>query len=224
MTISVPPFLAYNFNNALHTFCLSCTLLVFYYRIEVFTFLSQNIDWYHKQVTETRENKMASASGVKKVARQLSTVWNSPRVVELRGIVTRWQKLPYAGTVVLGVGTAIATLIIMVLDHTMVLLPNPGLVYLPLVALLAYYWDWRYAAIATLLQLFCVYFFFLPPHNALKTLDAEGITQLVTLAAVTGFVLAIVKLARLRGELAEHAAERLTALNHMGTALVFELD
>jgi signal transduction histidine kinase/GAF domain-containing protein len=224
MTISVPPFLAYNFNKALYTFCLSCALLVFYYRIEVFTFLSQNIDWYHKQVTETRENKMASASGVKKVARQLSTVWNSPRVVELRAIVTRWQKLPYTGTVILVVGTAIVTLIIMALDRTMVLLPNPGLVYLLIVALLAYYWDWRYAAIATLLELFCVYFFFLSPKNALKSLDLEGITQLVTLAAVTGFVLAIVQLARLRRAMAEHAAERLTALNHIGTALVSELD
>jgi signal transduction histidine kinase len=167
---------------------------------------------------------MASASGVKKVARQLSTVWNSPRVAELRAKVARWQKLPYSGAVVMVVGTALATLLIMALDQTKLLLPNPGLVYLPLVALLAYYWNWRYAAIATLLQLFCVYFFFIPPKNALKSLDLAGITQLVTLAAVTGFVLAIVQLARLRRAMAEHAAERLTALNRIGTALVSELD
>ncbi len=167
---------------------------------------------------------MASASGVKKLSRQLSTVWNSPRVAELRAKVTRLQKLPYSGTVALVMSTALATLLIMALDHTMVLFPNPGLVYLPFVGLLAYYWDWRYGAIATLLQLFCVYFFFIPPSNALKSLDLEGVTQLVTLAAVTGFVLAIVQLARLRRVMAEHAAERLTALNRIGTALVSELD
>ncbi|HEX9133145.1 MAG TPA: GAF domain-containing protein, partial [Ktedonobacteraceae bacterium] len=167
---------------------------------------------------------MASASGVKKVARQLSTVWNSPRVAEIRAKVARWQKFPFSGVVVMVAGTALATLLIMALDETKLLLPNPGLVYLPLVALLAYYWDWRYGAIATLLQLFCVYFFFIPPKNAVKSLDLEGITQLVTLAAVTGFVLAIVQLARLRRAMAEHAAERLTALNRIGTALVSELD
>ncbi len=167
---------------------------------------------------------MATSSGLKKVARQLSTVWNSPRVAEIRAIVGRWQKLPYSGVAVLVGGTALATLTIMALDHTIVLLPNPGLVYLPLVALLAYYWNWRYATVATILELFLVYFFFIPPKNALKSLDLVGITQLVTLAAVTGFVLAIVQLARLRRSMAEHAAERLTALNRIGTALVSELD
>jgi signal transduction histidine kinase/GAF domain-containing protein len=197
---------------------------VFYYRIEVFTFLSQKFEWYHNQVTVARENKMASVSGINKMARQLSIVWNSPRVAEIRATMARWQKLPYSGTVVLVAGMVLATLLIMALDRTTILLPNPGLVYLLVVALLAYHWNWRYAAIATLLQLFCVYFFFISPKNALKPLDLEGVTQLVTLAAVTGFVLAIVQLARLRRAMAEHAAERLTALNRIGTALVSVLD
>ena len=167
---------------------------------------------------------MPSVSSTNKITRQLSTVWNSPRVAQLRATVARWQKLPYSGTVVLLFGMALATLLIMVLDRTIVLLPNPGLVYLPLVALLAYYWNWRYASVATILELLCVYFFFIPPKNTLKPLDLEGVTQLVTLAAVTGFVLAIVQLARARRAMAEHAAERLTALNRIGTALASELD
>src|SRR6266571_7034468 len=167
---------------------------------------------------------MPSVSSTNKITRQLSTVWNSPRVAQLRATVARWQKLPYSGTVVLLFGMALATLLIMVLDRTKVLLPNPGLVYLPLVALLAYYWNWRYASVATILELLCVYFFFIPPKNTLKPLDLEGVTQLVTLAAVTGFVLAIVQLARARRAMAEHAAERLTALNRIGIALVSELD
>src|SRR6266566_3389607 len=167
---------------------------------------------------------MASASNTNKVTRQLSAIWNSPRVAELRATVSRWHKLPYSGTVILVVGTVLATSIVMLLDLTVVLLPNPGLVYLPLVALLAYHWNWRYAVIGAVLELVCVYFFFIPPRNSLKSLTPESATEIVTLAAVTGFVLAIVQLARLRRTMAEHAAERLTALNRIGTALVSELD
>src|SRR5712692_11584980 len=60
--------------------------------------------------------------------------------------------------------------------------------------------------------------------NTLKPLNIESVTQLVTLAAVTGFVIAIVQLARVRRLMAEHAAERLTALNRIGAALASELD
>ena len=167
---------------------------------------------------------MPSVASTNKFTRQLTTVWNSPRITELRVTVAKWQKLPYSGVVILVTGTVLATLIIMVLDRSSVLLPNPGLVYLPLVAFLAYYWNWRYAVTATFLQLFCVYFFFIPPKDALKPLNTASVTQLVTLAAVTGFVLLIVQLAHGRRLMAEHAAERLTALNRIGTALTSELD
>ncbi|HMC99746.1 MAG TPA: DUF4118 domain-containing protein, partial [Ferruginibacter sp.] len=106
---------------------------------------------------------MPSVASRNKFTRQVTTVWNSPRVTELRATVAKWQKLHYSGTVILVIGTVLATLLIMALNRTSLLLPNPGLVYLPLVAFLAYYWNWRYAVIATLLQLFCVYFFFIPP-------------------------------------------------------------
>ena len=168
---------------------------------------------------------MASPSRINKVTRQLSAVWNSPRVAELRAVIARWQKQPYSGIVVLVAGTALATLLVLIIDRAIVPgLPNPGLVYLPVVALLAYHWNWRYAAIGTVLELICVYFFFIPPKNSVKPLDTSSATQLITLAAVTGLVLAIVQLARMRRFMAEHAAERLTALNHIGTALVSELD
>ncbi len=167
---------------------------------------------------------MPSVASTNKFTRQVTTIWNSPRVTELRATVAKWQKLQYSGTVILVIGTVLATLLIMALDRTSLLLPNPELVYLPLVAFLAYYWNWRYAVIATLLQLLCVYFFFIPPINALKPLNTESITQLITLAAATGFVIAIVQLARMRRLMAEHAAERLAALNRIGTALTSELD
>src|SRR6266851_1402686 len=167
---------------------------------------------------------MASSPTVKKAAEQINGAWNSPLIAELRTVVARWRKLPYSGAIILVIGTLVGTLFIMALDRAVGPFPNPGLVYLPLVALLAYHWNWRYAAIATILQLFCVYYFFIAPQNTLKPLSPESAIQLVTLAAVAGFVLAIVQLARFRRAMAEHAAERLTALNRIGTALVSELD
>src|SRR5216683_1039113 len=167
---------------------------------------------------------MASSPTVKKAAEQINGAWNSPRIAELRTVVARWRKLPYSGAIILVIGTLVGTLFIMALDRAVGTFPNPGLVYLPLVALLAYHWNWRYAAIATILQLFCVYYFFIAPQNTLKPLTPQSAAQLVALAAVTGFVIAIVQLARVRRLMAEHAAERLTALNSIGTALTSELD
>ena len=158
------------------------------------------------------------------LVRRTHTVWRSPRVVHWRAQVATWQQQPYSGSVVLLVGTLLATLLVIGLNHLLIFIPNSGLVYLPLVALLAYHWNWRYAATATLLQLACVYFFFLPPVNTLKPLTLQSASELVTLAAVTGFLLAIVQLARRRRALAEQAAGRFAALGRVGTALAGELE
>src|SRR6266446_1500012 len=166
---------------------------------------------------------MASSPTVKKAAEQINGAWNSPRIAELRSVVARWRKLPYSGAIILVIGTLVGTLFIMALDRAVGPFPNPGLVYLPLVALLAYHWNWRYAALAALLQLACVYFFFLPPVNTLKPLTPQSTSELVTLAAVTGFLLAVVQLARRRRALAERAAGRFAALGRVGTALAGEL-
>ncbi len=122
------------------------------------------------------------------------------------------------------VGTLCATLFVMLADHLGIILPNPGLVYLPLVAMLAYYWGLAQAVIAGLLAVCAVYFFFIPPANTLKLFTELSGAQLITLAAVTGFVLAIVQLARHRRALAEQEARRLAALNEVGTALTSELN
>src|SRR5215831_3230677 len=124
---------------------------------------------------------MPSRGRTNNFARQVLNVWDSPRISELRAAVGKWQKTPFSGTEVLIVGSVIATLIIMIVDRNTVLLPNPGLVYVPLVAFLAYYWNWRYGLIAILIQLLCVYFFFTPPEDALKPLTTVSVIQLVTL-------------------------------------------
>nr|MDQ2717225.1 DUF4118 domain-containing protein [Chloroflexota bacterium] len=159
-----------------------------------------------------------------RIWRFLNTMWESPRVLWWRGLVARWQRLPYAGMVTLVVGLVLATLLVLFLDRMVVALPNPGLVYLPIVAMLAYHWKWRYAIMAALLSLVCVYYLFLPPRVEIKTLTLTGMAQLLTLAAVTSFVMGLVGLARQRRTGAEQAARHLEALNRVGTALASELD
>ena len=166
---------------------------------------------------------MTTSPPIHWMVRRAHTLWRSPRVVRWRAGVATWQQEPYSGSVVLLVGTLLATVLVIGLNHLVLFLPNAGLVYLPLVALLAYHWNWRYAALAALLQLACVYLFFLPPVNTLKPLTPQSTTELVTLAAVTGLLLAIVQLARRRRALAERAAGRFAALGRVGTALAGEL-
>lgn len=167
---------------------------------------------------------MASPTTTNRLIRYARTVWSSPRALRVRAVVSRWQKARFSGTAVTLVGTVIATLFIMLLDYTIVPLTNPGLIYLPLVAMLAYYWGVGHAVVATILQLISVYFFFLLPRNSVKPLTAQSTTQLVTLAAVTGFMLTLVQLARERRSVAEREAARLEALNRVGMALASELD
>ena len=167
---------------------------------------------------------MVFSTSSKKVIQRIRTVWSSPRITRGRAVVTRWRKAPYSGIVILLLGTVLATAFILVIDRTIVPLPNPGLIYLPFVAMLAYYWGARYALIAGVLQLACVYYFFLPPQPLIKPLNTQGVAQLLTLAAVTGFVLALVQLARERRSVAEREAERIALLNRVGTALSSELD
>jgi signal transduction histidine kinase/GAF domain-containing protein len=148
--------------------------------------------------------------------------WESPRVRSWRGLVAPWRADPVAGAAVLLVGTALVTLLVLGIDRV-VSLPNPGVVYLPLVAMLAYHWGWRLALIAGILEILCVYYFFIPPTDALKPLSSDGLAQLVTLAAVTAFVLGLVQLARSRRTIAEREAGRFAALNRIGAALASEL-
>jgi signal transduction histidine kinase/GAF domain-containing protein len=138
-------------------------------------------------------------------------------------MIAPWLQDPVTGSGILLVGTALITLFIVGLNRVAAPLPNPGLLYLPLVAMLAYHWGWHHAAIAGLLALACVYLFFLPPAAAFKPLTPRGIEQLVTLAAVMAFVLGLVQLARSRRSLAEREAGRFAALHRVGTALASEL-
>src|SRR6185312_3031580 len=159
-----------------------------------------------------------------RIEQRTAALLNSPHFLRWRTTVVQWRKTRFSGMLTLLVGTVIATLIVMALDYVGILEPNPGLIYLPLVALLAYHWAWRYALVATLLQLACIYFLFVPPVNTIKALTKESATQLITFAAATIFVLALAQLARLRRSMAVREAARFQALNRIGTSLASELD
>jgi two-component system phosphate regulon sensor histidine kinase PhoR len=150
--------------------------------------------------------------------------WDAPRVTAARRRVEGWTHDQRAGYSALVAGTLLATLLILVIDAIWGPLQNPGMVYLPLVAMLAYHWGWRPALLAAVLALVCVYVLFIPPAGWFKTVGPRTTEQLVTLAAVTVFVLALVQLARGRRETAEREAGRFAALNHVGAALAGELD
>src|SRR5579864_1409362 len=138
---------------------------------------------------------MTSTNSNNKLTRQAHLIWRSPRIRQVRHTAKTWRDLPYSGPAVLVLGTLLATLFIMAFDRSIVTLINPGLIYVPVIAMLAYHWKWRLALLASILQLFCFYFFFLMPFDAFKPLDKASIVQLVVLAAAMGFVLAIVQLA-----------------------------
>ncbi|MGH2482462.1 MAG: DUF4118 domain-containing protein, partial [Ktedonobacteraceae bacterium] len=167
---------------------------------------------------------MTSTNTTNRLTRRARLLWRSPRIIQIRHTANTWRNLPYSGTVALILGTLLATLLIVALDRSVVALLNPGLIYLPVIGMLAYHWKWPLALIAAILGLFCVYFFFITPANTFKPLNGPTLTQLIVLAAAMGFVLAIVQLAVYGRGRAEHAAGRFAALNRIGSALASELD
>jgi len=166
---------------------------------------------------------MAATHSRNKLARQVSYILKSSRYTRVRQLLSTWRDQPYSGAVTLIVTTVLATLLIMAFDRSVVSLVNPGIVYLPVLAMIAYHWRWPLAVIGSLLQLFCVYFFFLQPYTAFKPFTAEALGQLITLAAAMSFVLAVVQLARYGRANAEREAARFEALNRIGGALTSEL-
>ena len=54
----------------------------------------------------------------------------------------RSAALPYSGPVTLVVGTTVITVVLLLIRQMVPLLPTPGVGYLPLIAMLAYYWSW----------------------------------------------------------------------------------
>jgi two-component system, OmpR family, phosphate regulon sensor histidine kinase PhoR len=131
---------------------------------------------------------------------------------------------PYSGPVTLVVGTVLTTLLLVLLRQMIPQWPSPGVAYLPLIAMLAYYWSWGLGVVATALQLLCVYFLFLPPELTLQPRAPQDIAELLVLVAVSGYILALVYLAKRSRDTALREAVRIKALNAVGIALASEHD
>ncbi len=159
------------------------------------------------------------ADGVWACARR---AWGSETVLQGRSALANWLQKPYSGMVTLVVGSVLVTLLVW-LSTRFFQVPNVGVVYLPFIAMLAYYWRWRLAIIGCAVQLVCVYFLVLPPSGSLKALDPHSAAQLLLLAAISVYVLLLVMLARNRRFAAEREVTRFAALNTVGTALSGEL-
>src|SRR6185437_6655050 len=94
-------------------------------------------------------------------------------VLRGRSALAEWRQMPYSGVVTLITGSAVVTLLVW-LSTRFFQIPNIGVIYLPLIAMLAYYWRWRLAIIGCVVQLVCVYFLVLPPSGSFKSLDPHS--------------------------------------------------
>ncbi len=159
------------------------------------------------------------ASGARGFARR---VWKFPIVADARHALGRWVKEPSHGVLTLVIGSVAITLLLL-LSSQFFTVPNLGAIYIPLIAMLAYYWRWRLAIAACVVQLIAVYLLLLPPSLSLKWLNAHTFVQLLVLAAISVYVMLLVQLARNRRNAAEREVGRFAALNTVGTALSGEL-
>lgn len=149
-------------------------------------------------------------------------VWKSPVVSRGRRALSNWRNQPYSGPLTLVAGCLLITLVVM-LSRQVLPLPTLGAAYIPLIAMLAYYWGWALGLAACLIQLVCVYLLLLPPRMGFKVVNAQNGLELLVLAAISVYVLLLVQLARNRRDAAEREVVRFAALNAVGTALAGEL-
>src|SRR6185312_7590261 len=98
--------------------------------------------------------------------------WKSPAVSRWRHTLSRWSKKPYSGLITLVTGCVLITLL-MWLSTRFFTVPNLGAIYIPLIAMLAYYWRWRLAIAGCVVELLSVYLLVLPPGVGFKALDTH---------------------------------------------------
>jgi two-component system phosphate regulon sensor histidine kinase PhoR len=157
------------------------------------------------------------------VSRAVNTLLTSPHGQRIRAAIMSGRRAPYSG-VTIAVGGVVAVTLLISLLESMLPAPNPGVLFLPLVAFVAYYWNLRYGIATALLSLLSIYLILIPPAFTIKTLDLVNIARLVTDTAVLVFILALARLAANRRERSEREIGRFAALTSIGLALASELD
>lgn len=149
-------------------------------------------------------------------------LWKSPLVLRACEMLSDFRAKSYSGLLTLIAGSAIITVLVW-LSGRFFPVPNLGAAFVPLIAMLAYYWRWRLAIAGCVVQVLAVYLLVLPPSMGLKMLDAHTLIDLLVLAGISFYVLLLVMLARNRRYAAEREVTRFAALNAVGTALSGEL-
>lgn len=135
----------------------------------------------------------------------------------------RWHMFPFSGIIIAVAGTALLTSLLYICDLWLIFLPNAGVLYFPLIAVLAYYWPVCYTFLAIALQIVCVYVVLIDPVGLVKPL-APTLVQLAIFLLMMSSILVIVQLAVNRRQSAEQSARKFAALYKVGTALSSELD
>ena len=153
----------------------------------------------------------------------MNALWSSPHGQRIRGAVASGRQAPYSGAIVVVGGVAAVTFLIALMERVLPA-PNPGVIYLPLAAFVAYYWNLRHGVATALLALVCIYLILIPPAFTLKTPGVSNIARLLTDAAVLIFILALARLAANRNARSEREVSRFASLTSIGLALASELD
>lgn len=152
-----------------------------------------------------------------------TNIWDSSLVMFVRNSFNQFRNLPYSGWFLLCGGTIVTSLLIRLVEYFTGPILNTAILYLPLVAMLSYHWNWRFGIAGAALQ-FLSNRFLLPYPTYLGHTIIAHLTQDAADLFVTIFILLLVELARSRRTIAEREAIRLTALNEIGNTLAQELD
>lgn len=151
-----------------------------------------------------------------------SRVARSELAAQIHSALDAFRQWRYAGLLVMLVGVGLITTLAYLLAPY-VPLGILAAAYIPLIAMLAYYWGWRICAAALALQALALYGLQLTSRADTPVRQAPLILELLAVSAISVYVLALTQLARNRREAAERELARVTALNKVGAALISEL-
>src|SRR5579859_3055501 len=160
---------------------------------------TQHWGWPRTPVARLRQNAMLQSLRARarrwniELRHAMNELWSSPHGQRIRAAVARGRQAPYSGAVVAVGGVAAVTLFIFLMERVLPA-PNPGVIYLPLAAFVAYYWNLRHGVATALLALVCIYLILIPPAFTFKTPGVANIARLLTDAAVLIFILALARL------------------------------
>jgi two-component system sensor histidine kinase KdpD len=129
----------------------------------------------------------------------------------------------WAGVLAAGAGIALATLLVYVLDDVAPVV-SLGVVYLPVVLLVAVIWGARLGIAASVAAALTFNFFHIPPTGRLSIAEGENWVALVAFVVCALVVSAVAELARRRGDEAEARAHEADLAAELARGMLAGLD